>query len=176
MTSEVPRQLQWKQNIISNIDAILKKGHFQIKTWHSNRAEIDQSNGERWADLLGLRWDKQADKFSLKRNELDQMDFLTKRCCLGLIGQLWEPIGLVMPVAIELRIDLQDLWHSGYTWDETLPTAVKSKWMENLQAMNHPLTVKFDQKLKPRRVIGVPQIHGFCDGGERAYEAVIFHR
>ena len=162
------------KQIISNIDAILKKGHFQIKAWHSNRAEIDQSNGERWADLLGLRWDKQTDKFSLKRNKLDQMDLLTKRRCLGLIGQLWDPIGLVMPVAIKFRIDLQNLWHSGYNWDETLPTAVKSKWMENLQAMNHLLTVEFDCKLKPSHAIGVPQIHGFCDGGEKAYGAVIF--
>ncbi|XP_068742038.1 uncharacterized protein [Montipora capricornis] len=164
------------KQIISDIDAILKKGHFQIKAWHSNRAEIDQSNGERWADLLGLRWDKQTDKFSLKRNKLDQMDPLTKRRCLGLIGQLWDPIGLVMPVAIKFRIDLQDLWHSGYNWDETLPTAVKSKWMENLQAMNHLLTVEFDRKLKPSHAIGVPQIHGFCDGGEKAYGAVIFLR
>ena len=144
------------KQIISDIDAILKKGHFQIKAWHSNRAEIDQSNGERWADLLGLRWDKQTDKFSLKRNKLDQMDLLTKRRCLGLIGQLWDPIGLVMPVAIKFRIDLQDLWHSGYNWDETLPTAVKSKWTENLQAMNHLLTVEFDRKLKPSHAIGVP--------------------
>ncbi|XP_068735180.1 uncharacterized protein [Montipora capricornis] len=164
------------KQIICDIDAILKKGHFQIKAWHSNRAEIDQSNGERWADLLGLRWDKQTDKFSLKRSKLDQMDLLTKRRCMGLIGQLWDPIGLVMPVAIKFRIDLQDLWHSGYNWDETLPTAVKSKWMENLQAMNHLLTVEFDCKLKPSHAIGVPQIHGFCDGGEKAYGAVIFLR
>ena len=81
-----------------------------------------------------------------------------------------------MPVTIKFRIDLQDLWHSGYNWDETLPTAVKSKWMENLQAMNHLLTVEFDRKLKPSHVIGVPQIHGFCDGGEKAYGAVIFLR
>ena len=164
------------KQIISDIDAILKKGHFQIKAWHSNRAEIDQSNGECWADRLGLRWVKQTDKFSLKKNELDQMDLLTKRRCLGLIGQLWDPIGLVMPVAIKFRIDLQDLWHSGYNWDETVPTAVKSKWMDNLQAMNHLLTVEFDRKLKPSHPIGIPQIHGFCDGGKKAYGAVIFLR
>ena len=97
------------KQITSDIDAILKTGHFQIKAWHSNRAEIDQSNGERGADLLGLRWDKQTDKFFLKRKELDQLDFLSKRRCLGLIGQLWDPVGLVMPVAIKFRIVLQDL-------------------------------------------------------------------
>ena len=33
-----------------DIDAILTKGHFQIRAWHSNRAEIDQSNGEQFTD------------------------------------------------------------------------------------------------------------------------------
>ena len=30
------------KQITNDIDAILKKGHFQIKAWHSNQAEIDQ--------------------------------------------------------------------------------------------------------------------------------------
>ena len=97
------------KQIISHIDAVLAKGNFQIKTWHSNEAEIDQSNGERFTDLLGLSWDKQLDTFTFKKNDLGELDVLTKRRCLGLVGQLWDPIGLVLPVAIKFRIDLQEL-------------------------------------------------------------------
>jgi len=161
------------KQITNDIDAILKKGHFQIKAWHSNQAGIDQSNGERYTDLLGLRWDKQADKFTLKKNELGHLDFPTKRCCLGLVGQFWDPIGLMLPVAIKFRIDLQDLWSSGYDWDEILPASVQSKWKENVQTMNHLLVFEFNQKLKLSHAVGVPQVHGFCDGGEKAYSAVI---
>ena len=164
------------KQITNDIDAILKKGHFQIKAWHSNEAEIDQSNGERYTDLLGLRWDKQADKFTLKKNELGHSDILTKRHCLSLVGQLWDPIGLVLPVAIKFRIDLQELWSSGYDWDEILPTSVQSKWKEHVQTMNHLLAFEFDRKLKPSHAVGLPQVHGFCDGGEKAYGAVIFLR
>ena len=163
------------KQITNDIDAILEKGHFQVKAWHSNRAEIDQSNSERFTDLLGLRSDKQTDLFSLKKNELEQLDDLTKRR-LGLVGQLWDPIGLVLPVAIKFRIDLQDLWSSGYNWDEILPASVQSKWMENLQAMNQLLVFEFDRKLKPSHAVGVPQVHGFCNGGKKAYGAVIFLR
>ena len=42
------------KQIVSHIDTVLAKGNFQIKTWHSNEAEIDQSNGEWFTDLLGL--------------------------------------------------------------------------------------------------------------------------
>ena len=48
--------------------------------------------------------------------------------------------------------------------------------MERVQAMNHLLTVEFDRKLKQSQAIGVPQIHGFCDGGKKAYGAFIFLR
>ena len=156
------------KQITNGIDTILKKGHFQIKAWHSNETEIDQSNGERNTDLLGVRWDKQTDKFTLKKNELGQLDVLTKRCCLGLVDQLWDPIGLVLPVGIKFRIDLQELWSSGYDWDEILPASI--------QSMNHLLAFEFDRKLKPSHAVGVPQVHGFCDGGEKAYGAVIFLR
>ena len=164
------------KQITNDIDTILKKGHFQIKAWHSHETEIDQSNGERNTDLLGVRWDKQTDKFTLKKNELGQLDVLTKRRCLGLVGQLWDPIDLVLPVAIKFRIDLQELWSSGYDWHEILPASIQSKWKENVQTMNHLLAFAFDRKLKPSHAVGVPQVHGFCDGGEKAYGAVIFLR
>ena len=162
------------KQITNDIDTILKEGHFRIKAWHSNRAEIDQSNSERHTDLLGLRWDKQTDKFILKKNELGHLDVLTKRRRLGLVDQLWDPTGLVLPVAIKFRIDLQELWPPGHDWDEILPASIQSKWKENVQIMNYLLAFEFDRKLKPSHAVGVPQVHGFCDGGEKTYDAVIF--
>ena len=165
------------KKITKDIDTILGKGQFQIKAWHSNSKEIDQSKGERFIDLLGHRWDKQADKFSFKKAEIGGLlDHLSKRSCLSLLAQLWDPIGLVSPVTIKLRIDLQELWSSGYNWDEILPESVKHKWTGNVQSLNHLLTFEFDRKLKPSTAVGAPQIHGFSDGGEQAYGAVLFLR
>ena len=61
------------KQLTNGIDAIPKKGRLQIKAWHSNETEIDESKGERNTDLLGLRWYKQTDKFTLKKNELGQL-------------------------------------------------------------------------------------------------------
>ena len=50
------------KHVTSTIDKVLAKGQFQIKAWHSNSPEVDQTSGdERFTDLLGHRWDKHED-------------------------------------------------------------------------------------------------------------------
>lgn len=89
---------------------------------------------------------------------------------------MWDPIGLVVPITLKFRIDLQELWSAGHGWDEILPEALQEKWKENAEAINRLLTLKFDRKLKPTDAVGPPQVHGFADGGELGYGAVIFLR
>jgi hypothetical protein len=169
--------VQEAKQVTTGIDTILENGKFEIKAWHSNRKEIDQTQNERFTDLLGHKWDKELDKFTFKKAEVIRtLEAFTKRSCLAILAQLWDPIGLISPVTIKFRIDLQDLWSSGYEWDDVLPEEAQKKWAENLKIMNHLLTLQFDRKLKPSDAIGPPQIHGFSDAGEQAYGAVIFLR
>ncbi|PFX17568.1 hypothetical protein AWC38_SpisGene18109 [Stylophora pistillata] len=158
------------KKITKEIYTILGKGKFQIKVWHSNCSEIDQSGGESFTDLLGHKWDKQEGKFTFKKeNVVGLLEGFSKRNCLKFLAQLWDPIGLVSPVTIKFRIDLQALWSSGYSWDDILPESIQQTWLENVQTINDLLSFQFDRKLKPSNAVGVPQIHGFSDGGEQAY-------
>ena len=83
-------------------------------------------------------------------------------------------MGLLTPTTIELRIDLQELWIAGYSWDEILPTESQRKWKENVEVLNQLLKSEFNRKLKPDNAVGLPEIHGFCDGGEKAYGSTLF--
>ena len=83
-------------------------------------------------------------------------------------------MGLVAPVTIKYRIDLQELWSTGYGWDDILPEVIQQEWKENEEALNKLLTFKFDRKLKPEQEIGPPQVHGFADGGELGYGGALF--
>ena len=55
------------KHVTTTIDEVLGKGKFQIKAWHSDSQEVDQTSGERYTDLLGHKWDKQEDTFALKK-------------------------------------------------------------------------------------------------------------
>ena len=72
------------------------------------------------------------------------LEAFTKRSCLAILAQLWDPIGLISPVTIKFRIDLQDLWSSGYEWDDVLitrrsPEEVGGKFEDNESSVDPPV-------------------------------------
>ena len=77
-----------------------------------------------------------------------------------------------------MRIDLQELWSSGYSRGEVLPDENQSKWKTNVQVLNQLQLLKYEfkRKLKPDNAVGMPEIHGFCDAGEKAYGSAMFLR
>ena len=165
------------KRVIDEIDIILGKGQFEIKTWHSNQKEIYQSHNEKFTDLLAHEWDKQADKVSFKKREvIGQLNGISKRNCLAFLDQLWDPLGFISPITIKFRIDLQELWSAGFFWDEILSQNIQTKWIEIIQSMNQLLTFEFDRKLKPSDAIDSPEVHGFSDWGEQAFGGVIYLR
>ena len=58
------------------------------------------------------------------------------------------------------------------SWGEESQT----KWMENVQVFKQLHKLKFSRNSNPDNAVGLPEIHGFCDGGEKAYGSAIFLR
>ena len=125
------------KHVTTTVEEVLGKGQFQTKAWRPNSPEVDQTSGERYTDLLGYKWDKQEDTFALKKDSVARKkeDF-KKRSCLALLAQVWDPIGLVASVTIKYQIDLQELWSTGYGWDDILPEAIQQDWKKNEEAIN----------------------------------------
>ena len=46
----------------------------------------------------------------------------------------------------------------------------------NVQVLNQLLKYEFSRKLNPDDAVELPEIHGFCDAGEKAYGSVLFLR
>ena len=68
------------KDVTSAIDSILGNGKFEIKTWHSNSKEIDESEGEMITDLLSHKWNKETDKCTFKGEAIPELtETLTKR-------------------------------------------------------------------------------------------------
>lgn len=157
------RKLQVKSTPYSQQDNLKSKHGTPITTTLTSQTRNVQS-------FLAISGTKFSTRF------VADLTNLSKRGCLACVAQMWDPMGFATPCTIELRIDLQELWSAGYSWDEILPEEIRTKVIRNIQILNQLLTYDFDRKLEPDNAVGLPEIHGFCDGGEKAYGAVMFLR
>ena len=92
------------------IHTILSSGSFKVKGWHSNLNTVDEFPDSDITDVLGHLWNKSEDKFKLKFSTLTLPETLTKRTILSTIAKLWDPLGILAPVTLSLRILMQSLW------------------------------------------------------------------
>ena len=156
------------------MDAFLRKGQFQIKKWHWSNKKVDQTDQEH-VDFLRKKWNKVRD--TIRKTEIVAEEKpVTKRNCLAYLAQLWDPTGLVTPTTIEMRIDLQELWSFMLFLGWSATRRDSNKVEKNVQVLNQRCKYEYKRKLKPNNAVGMPEIPGFCDAGEKAYGSAMFLR
>ena len=80
--------------------------------------------------VLGLLWNSSTDSISFQSKCFDSSsDVLTKRKVLSLACQLFDPLGLVLPVTVLARLFLAELWDEKFGWDQPLPSPKIKTWM-----------------------------------------------
>ena len=134
-----------------DIDTVLATGGFKVKEWTSNKTEKSDRNddmeikmlkGDSTEKVLGIEWNNQTHTFSFKvKTDLMQsisaadctnkkQSNLTKCKILSRIARIYDPIGFAAAFLIRAKIGMQQLWESGYDWDQELPSETCQKWIE----------------------------------------------
>ena len=103
---------------------------------------------------------------------------LTKRILLGLVMSQYDPMGLICPILIILKIKLRDLYgpQVALDWDEPLPEALHRTWIDVITMLLRLGDVVIERTVKPIGTIGVPELIGFADGSLEAYSCAIYIR
>ncbi|KAJ8973004.1 hypothetical protein NQ317_004115 [Molorchus minor] len=127
-------QLENAALIIRGVADILKQGHLVLRKFYSNNPEVlkyvsDENTpanlvefGENEnAKTLGLSWCPTSDKLLYKINiaPAKQKYF-----------QIFDPLGLLSPCVITVKILLQQLWLEKLSWDEGLPSSIHTFWRD----------------------------------------------
>ncbi|XP_049886864.1 uncharacterized protein LOC126381435 [Pectinophora gossypiella] len=156
-----------------------------LRKWKSNNQELmfnETSNPSLDLNMghsepsktLGLGWLTHSDDLCFPANSPLSPKH-TKREMLSIISQVFDPMGLLAPSIIQMKMLLQRLWLKGISWDERLPNDIQIIWIEFVKSLSYLNDLRI-----PRRVVcndhQTVEFHVFTDASERAYGACLYVR
>ena len=130
--------------------------------------------------VLGIPWDNEKDtlEFDLEKvgKEIGRTSLTTKRGILSTLASLFDPHGLVSPVAVSAKILFQELCLGELGWDDPLPEDKRLRWENWLKDLKCTDKISvprcvFDE-IKGKTLSC--QLHGFADASKKAYCAMVF--
>ena len=129
--------------------------------------------------VLGLTWNKEADSLQFNFDKIVEGSNLivaTKRVILSTLATLFDPLGLISPLAVPAKVLFQDLCLTKLNWDEPLPPNELSRWEEWVKSLRQVKTITAPRSLQNgiKGEILKTNLHGFGDASGKAYCATIY--
>ena len=158
---------------------IFKDASMNLRDWKSNSMEFNNSIPledkifDEDTKVLGINWKSGQDTLHVIAKRFNEMEpAVTKRQVLTTIASLFDPLGLLSPATIEMKLFLQKLWINGQQWDDELSDSLKDEW-KTITAK----TVNLDDIAIPRFIGSeLLELLCFCDASGKAYATAIYLR
>ena len=130
--------------------------------------------------LLGVLWDSEADGLLIDLSELVTYAHglpVTKRTVLRVSAKIFDPLGLLSPFVVKLKLLFRELCSGNVNWDDPVEGDTLRRWkslikeFESLGQIRVPRCY-FDKSRVPVSF----ELHGFSDASSQAYGAVVYLR
>lgn len=79
---------------------------------------------------------------------------------------MFDPLGLISPVIIQVKMPIQELWVLKIDWDDPLPQNLATRWINFIDQLSHMPELTFPRWLNTQ-LTHKAEIHGFCDASQR---------
>ena len=134
---------------------------------------------KRCQKVLGLSWDCEKDciEFSFKKlvDRAREMN-LTKRNLLSLLAGLFDPLGIISPMIVCMKILFQNLCCENRGWDEELEGNSSRKFHEWIVDLSKIEGISISRCIyeRPKQEVLECELHRFGDASSKAYCAVVY--
>ena len=182
---------------------ILREGGFHLHKFHTNDSRLEYmvkggsdakvagtdgdsqsytqvSYGDENAErkVLGVTWDNVMDTFQMDlaptAEKLLEPD-LTKRGLLSAMAAFYDPLGIVSPLTLALKICFQESCKTKLGWDEALPIDTQRKLGEWGKQAKSRGVIETERYCLGAGVVTIDLV-GFSDGSKLGYGASIYLR
>ncbi|GFY34671.1 uncharacterized protein TNCV_1373621 [Trichonephila clavipes] len=109
----------------------MRKGGFHFRKWQSNsetvikevpeNKDLKEVQNDEEIKILGIQWNPKSDFFSFSVSSQDERCIYSKRDVLSEITRVFDPLELLSPCIVFMKILLQELWKLNLEWDEPIP-------------------------------------------------------
>ena len=157
------------------IPQILAKGSLRLKVMVSSGESNPLKLKKIGSKILGIGWHPPADQLNIKfavsllnKNEKSTLvvtddnfatfnkDLLTPRNLLRIVNGVYDPLGLVSPITIRLRIAFRNVFRSSSSrnWDVPLSGVDQTIWLNLIHMLINSDEIKFARCVKPSHAVG----------------------
>ncbi|XP_017475320.1 PREDICTED: uncharacterized protein LOC108365708 [Rhagoletis zephyria] len=161
----------------------MEAAKFNLRKWNSNDVDVrrelsTEEVGIAEQKILGLAWCTVNDKISVdvkSCNDYIQTLRATKRNVLKAMAKIYDPLGLLGPFTVRIKIRLQEVWRQKKEWDVIMDGETQSafsQWQEELALLE---TFCVDRCLSAGSE-SILELHIFSDASPKAYGAVAYCR
>ncbi|KAJ0184405.1 hypothetical protein K1T71_000828 [Dendrolimus kikuchii] len=171
-------------NLRKILTSTLASAHFHLRKWKSNVPTLVSETSQSPLDLnignnepsktLGLGWRAESDELCFPIGILISK-INTKRSMLSVMSQIFDPLGMVAPIVISMKMLLQQLWLHKLSWDEPIPSTIEDVWVNIVNKLHLLNNINI-----PRRIVldkyELLEFHIFSDASEKAYGACLYVR
>ncbi|XP_047504423.1 uncharacterized protein LOC125049318 [Pieris napi] len=169
-------------HIYRKVIEVLNSACLPIHKFRTNCPQIFQHNTEtqgldlcKESSVLGVLWAPDTDTLRFTLNVDCTQQKVTKRVILSNTCKIFDPLGLISPCTIALKILLQRLWLLKLDWDDPVPTEINNVWQQMIGSLNSLLTVNVPRFALCASPIST-ELHCFVDASQNAYAACLYLR
>ena len=129
--------------------------------------------------VLGLNWNCVSDECIFRFKALSKLaESLepTKRSLLKVTSTFFDPLGILSPVLVQIKLLFQMLYQENVAWDAPLPEPVRRQWRAWLQDLRDVQQIMISRCLYDgvENVDTSHTLHGLGDPFEKVYCAVVY--
>ena len=164
-------------------DALLDTGEQKVTENDESYSKVVLNNNavcnESEIKVLGSTWNRKSDKlkfdFSVITRNFGNAS-LTKRVLLSATARFFDPLGLVSPIILPLKLMFQKACCQEIGWDDPLPNELHKELCCIIADMSKVSSIEIPRCLisEFRNDIKSVQLHGIADVSKVAYAANIY--